>query len=99
MMGPDVVRDTAGGAGGPGDGVAFPKLGEGVGIGNGCTARGVGVGVPMDWPRTGAIPWGTLGANRGAATGVGAVEETEIGLPAVEATKIGLLVIDATKME
>ena len=95
--GPDEVRDAAG------DGVAFPKLGEGGGIGNGCKVR-EGVGVPTDWARKGAPPLGTLrkklraAPSRGAATGVGAVEETEIGLPVVDATKIGLLAVDATKM-
>jgi len=106
-MAPDEVRDAAGMApdearDAAGDGVAFPKLGEGVGIGKGCKVR-EGVGVPRDWARKGAAPLGTLRRKlrappRGAATGVGAVEETEIGLPAVDATKIGLLVVDATKI-
>ena len=96
-MAPDEVRDVAG------DGVAFPKLGEGGGIGNGCKVH-EGVGVLTDWAQKGAPPLGTLrkklraAPSRGAATGVGAVEETEIGLPVVDATKIGLLAVDATKM-
>jgi hypothetical protein len=112
IMAPDEVRDAAGAGGsslfacdgGPGDGVAFPKLGEGGSIGKGCKVREMGVGVPTDWARMGTTPLGTLRKNlcsvpsSGAATGVGAVEETEIGLPAVEVTKIRLLQVDATKM-
>ena len=64
----------------------------------------MGVGVLTDWAWMGTTPSGALRMNLcltpscGAATGVSAVEETEIGLPAVEATKIGLLVMDATKI-
>ena len=81
--------------GGPGNGVAFPKFGEGEGIGKGCKVRDMGVGVPIDWALTGTPPLGTLRANwtlaasRVVAMGVDAVEETDIGLPAVEAMKIG----------
>ena len=116
IMGPDAVRDVAGGGEGspsacgwsieatnPGD-MAFPKFGEGGGIGNGCKVHEVGVGVSTDWAQRGTAPLGILGANLDllaflrATTGVGSVEEIEIGLPAVDATKIGEFLVDATKI-
>ena len=105
-IGPDAVRDVAGGgesspsvcgwgveATSPGD-MAFLMFGVGGGIGNGCKVCKMGVGVLMDSARRGTKPFGTLGANLALVAFRGAT----MGVGAVEETEIGLPAVEAMKI-